>query len=148
MPSFSLFLLEATSRRKFFTTSSQVTSMSMSKQIVTSGQEFTQEEIDESFEKARREGAITDIMGNPMGEDEIVEEAVETDEKLQLPFQRALDIIKGLQGKILTIVDATYDDKERGKYVKDLMRDAFATQANWLMELTIGINEKRMKLKE
>jgi len=40
--------------------------------------------------------------------------------------------VKFLQGKILTIVDATFGDKEQKKAVKDLVNHAFSEQLSWI----------------
>lgn len=95
--------------------------------------EFTEEEITESFELARAKGEVTDLMGNPMGAGETV--AWEIGEEKDLSFTQIMGVMNGLQGKVLTIIDATFIDKERSKYVKDLIKDSFVHQADWLFEL-------------
>jgi len=43
--------------------------------------------------------------------------------------------IKYLQGKILTIIDASYTDSRQLKAVKDLVNDSFGTQLDWILQL-------------
>ena len=43
--------------------------------------------------------------------------------------------IKFLQGKILTIVEASYSDKEQRKAVKDLVNSAISNQLAWVLQL-------------
>ncbi|MFA5696337.1 MAG: hypothetical protein WC917_02725 [Bacilli bacterium] len=43
--------------------------------------------------------------------------------------------IKFLQGKVLTVIDASYSDKEQRKAVKDLVKSAFSIQLAWILQL-------------
>ena len=43
--------------------------------------------------------------------------------------------VKFLQGKVLTILDASFTDKEQKKAVKDLVNKAFSDQLTWIMQL-------------
>ena len=106
---------------------------------------ISQDELSKSFENALEKDEVTDIMGNPMREEleTPVFEAkdwIKTDdgsepELNKLTFQQSLFVLKGTQGKVLTIIDATFIDEKRLKYVKDLVKDAFSKQADWLFEL-------------
>ena len=56
-----------------------------------------------------------------------------------ITFEQARGILSATQGKILTIIDATHADHDsRTKYIKDLVRDAFSQQGNWLFDLATG----------
>lgn len=99
-----------------------------------SEEKFTQDEIAESFDEAIDKGEVTDLMGNKLIEADL--QNWETTENGQVDFEQALEILKGAQGKVLTIIDATIDDDRKRKYVKDLIKEAFNSQADWLFELT------------
>lgn len=43
--------------------------------------------------------------------------------------------VKFLQGKVLTVIDASYSDKEQKKAVKDLVNKAFSDQLSYIMQL-------------
>lgn len=43
--------------------------------------------------------------------------------------------IKFLQGKVLTLVDATFQDKEQKKAFKSLINSAFSQQLTWILQL-------------
>ena len=82
--------------------------------------------------KAMEDGECTDLMGNPMGEDELV--AIPTEkEGFKFFTDVVLPMMKTLEGKILTITDASFEDKQRVKFVKDLMKDAFSLSASNMM---------------
>jgi hypothetical protein len=57
---------------------------------------------------------------------------------------RAYDIYSGqtsfLLGKVLTIVDASFSDKEQRKAVKDLVRQQFREQEKWVYSICTGGN--------
>jgi hypothetical protein len=126
--------------------SSQVKLKNMSKSNRTRA--IPEEKITEAFEEALAKDAITDVIGNKIKKEEI---EITQDylkayglPKDKLSVGRILPIIRNLQGKVLTIIDATYDDKERGKYVKDLVKDAFSSTGDWVYELaTIDIEEEK-----
>ena len=110
-------------------------------------------ELDEFDKKAnelyeKNELTMMDVLGNEFPfdsqSDKIINEMV-TGEEIDLPVGRVLPVIKHLQGKILTIVDATYDDKERAKFVKDLVKDAFSSSSNWIYEMSIREFEGGLK---
>ncbi len=90
---------------------------------------------------------VTDVLGNPIQE---FEELPDTEEFFmseqdeageielsKLTFEQVRLVIHGLQGKVLTVIDATFDDQNRLKYVKDLVREAFSSQTNWLFEISM-----------
>jgi len=100
-----------------------------------------QTEIDRQAEEAFENGELqaVDILGNTgtiSKEDDIMYEMFTGKEK-DVPVHRILTVVKHLQGKVLTIVDASYDDKERAKFVKDLVKEAFSTSSNWMYEMSI-----------
>lgn len=85
-------------------------------------------------------------MGNPIdGISDLpdTEEFFESDQDApsiiphKITFDQARHVLSGAQGKVLTIIDATYTDTPRLKFVKDLIRNAFSEQGNWLFELAI-----------
>jgi predicted kinase len=45
-----------------------------------------------------------------------------------------------LLGKVLTVVDASYSDREQRKAVKDLVRQQFREQTKWVCSITTGAN--------
>ncbi len=100
-------------------------------------------------EKGIKLNETTDIMGNPVEEFADLPDTEEfflseqdiSDEVLthDLTFEQARNVLSGTQGKILTIIDATYADGDsRKKYIKDLVRNVFSQQGNWLFELATG----------
>lgn len=103
---------------------------------------YSEEEIAESFEKALEEGTLQDVMGNTITSNDLIEVDMETSTEAEVRTKRVIEGLKHLQGKVLTVVDATYQDKEQAKYVKDIIKDAFATQGNWFFELLI-VEEQR-----
>ena len=86
-------------------------------------------EIEEAFEESLKKGEVTDVMGNKLGEKDFICGGGTTS---------ILEILKTFQGKILTILDATFEDKERVKYVKDMVRGEFVI----LGDKIIDVNEK------
>ena len=106
---------------------------------------YTEEEINESAIEAWENGTMTavDILGNKepfSAKEDIVYEMFKGDEK-PVEIQRVLSVVKHLQGKILTVLDATFIDEKRIKYVKDLVKEAFSSSSNWLYELSIRESE-------
>lgn len=102
---------------------------------------YTEEEINESANEAYENGTMTavDILGNeePMSrKEDIIYEMLTGNEK-PVEIQRVLSVVKHLQGKVLTVLDATFTDEKRIKYVKDLVKEAFSSSSNWLYELSI-----------
>lgn len=113
--------------------------MSMSKKSkknpsAVSDRDIREEAIGEAFAVAQAKGQVTDVLGNQ------VKEFSEVDPKWgtqDFVFGTVIPQIKFLQGRILTIIDATCEDKERAKYVKDLVKDAFVSQADNIIQVTI-----------
>lgn len=95
---------------------------------------MSESKISEAFEIARAKGQVTDVLGNPQ------EDFTEINPKWgtqDFVMGTVIPQIKFLQGRILTIIDATCEDKERAKYVKDLVKDAFVSQADNIVQVTI-----------
>lgn len=67
----------------------------------------------------------------------ITENLSEEDGVKPIRIGQVLLSVSKLQGKILTIIDASFEDKERAKYVKDLVKDSFSSLSNQLYEATI-----------
>lgn len=103
---------------------------------------YTEEEINEMAEEAIKEGTMmeVDLLGNTEPykpeADDIMNEIVTGDEN-DLPVSRVLAVVRHLQGRVLTIVDASYDNETRAKFVKDLVKDAFSSSASWIYEMSI-----------
>lgn len=95
-------------------------------------------EIDRMAEEAYENGELeaVDILGNTGIIEPIMDEMFTGEEK-PLNAYRVLSILKHLQGKVLTVVDATFNDEKRIKYVKDLVKDCFSQSSNWLYEMSI-----------
>jgi hypothetical protein len=109
------------------------------------------EEETRAFEEAIQKKELVDVLGNPLQEEMMDQihkdfnrsEWVETSDGSEpefndLKFEQVRNILRSTQGKVLTIIDATFTDEKRLKYVKDLVKDAFSSQANWLFELATG----------
>ncbi len=66
---------------------------------------------------------------------------VATDQRGLMGEERALDYgviesqMKFLQGKVLTVIDASMDDGRKLKAVKDLVNKAFSEQLTWILQL-------------
>lgn len=99
-------------------------------------------------EQGIKVSSLTDLMGNPI---EGISNLPDTEEFFEseqddsgeivvkpVTFEQARNVLFGAQGKILTIIDATFTDEKRLKYVKDLVRNAFSQQGDWLFELATG----------
>ena len=56
-------------------------------------------------------------------------------EEKQLHYSAIESQISFLQGKVLTIVDASYSDERQLKAVKDLIKSAFHNQRTWILEM-------------
>lgn len=99
--------------------------------------------IDRMAEEAYENGELLgmDVLGNTETIEPIVDEMFTGEEK-PLDAYRVISVLKHLQGKVLTVVDATFSDEKRIKYVKDLMKDCFSQSSNWLYEMSIRDFEK------
>lgn len=98
-------------------------------------------EIDRQAEEAFENGELEmiDIIGNSepfLKENDILREMFTGEEK-PVDVERVLSIVKHLQGKVLTVLDATFTDEKRIKYVKDLVKEAFSSSSNWIYEMSI-----------
>jgi hypothetical protein len=58
------------------------------------------------------------------------------DETLALKFGCIQPNISGLEGKILTIIDASISDKEQNKAIKDLVRGEFRNTIDWFYQIS------------
>lgn len=98
----------------------------MSKELTKD--EIEELEINEQGQRAIDRGECVDLLGEPMSKDDFIEidPRWSTDEVV---LNVVIPQVKHLMGKVLTIIDATTEDKERGKYVKDLIKDAFSDEA-------------------
>lgn len=104
-------------------------------------QSEAEELIEESFNEAVRNGTLTDILGNPVDPKEM--QVVDPEwGKADFVTGTVFPQMKYLQGRVLTIVDATYEDKERAKYIKDIIKDAFVSQADSIMQMLINSETK------
>lgn len=55
--------------------------------------------------------------------------------EVKLNYFQVESQVKFLQGKVLTVIDASYSDKEQRKAVKDLVKSAFSIQLAWILQL-------------
>lgn len=96
------------------------------------------EEIDRVAAEAYENGELqaSDVLGNTEVIQPILDELFTGDEK-PLDAYRVLGVVKHLQGRVLTVVDATFTDEKRIKYVKDLVKECFSASSNWLYEMSI-----------
>lgn len=95
--------------------------------------EYTEEQVVEGFEKALEEGTLTDQMGNAMTEDDLFSV---NPEEVNLNLSFTLNVLKSMQGEVLTIIDATFTDEKRLKFVKDLIKRSFNSFSYRLCEFT------------
>jgi hypothetical protein len=110
---------------------------------------WTEGEINKSADEAFEKGElkIVDILGNEepfTKEQDIMHEMITGDEK-PLSVQRVLGVVKHLQGKVLTVIDATFTDQSRLKYVKDIVKDQFSQSSSWIYEMSIREFEEDTK---
>lgn len=96
------------------------------------------EHVDEMAEEAYQDGELeaVDILGNT-GKIEPIMDGMFTGDEKPLDAYRVLSILKHLQGKVLTVLDATFIDEKRIKYVKDLVKECFSASSNWIYEMSI-----------
>lgn len=107
------------------------------KQPLTGG--LTEEQINESFEEALEKGEVTDVLGNPIDLEAIDINSEYNHEEKDLNLNLVLNNLKVLQGKVLTVIDATAD-KEKCKFVKDIIRDAFVQTGELFVDV-VGRNQ-------
>lgn len=100
-------------------------------------------EIDRSAEEAYKKGELqaVDVLGNSETIEPLVDEMF-TGHEMPLEAYRVLSVVKHLQGKVLTVLDATFTDEKRIKYVKDLVKECFSSSSNWLYEMSLRKFEK------
>lgn len=100
-------------------------------------------EIDRLAEEAYRKGELQgiDVLGNSEVVEPLIDEMFTGHEK-PLDAYNVLSVVKHLQGRVLTVVDATFTDEKRLKYVKDLVKECFSASSNWLYEMSIRDFEK------
>lgn len=55
---------------------------------------------------------------------------------LRLEYVEIETQVKFLQGKVLTVIDASFPSNEQRKAVKDLINKSFSEQLNYLFQLT------------
>lgn len=55
-----------------------------------------------------------------------------------LPFSAIQAQTSFLQGKVLTIVDASYASETQNKAIKDLIKQTFADHIKWMRSLAFG----------
>lgn len=68
------------------------------------------------------------------GSQKTVTQEVKSEPK-ELSYNAILSQVKFLQGKVLTVIDAVSAEKEQKKAIKDLIKNAFSQQLNWIYEL-------------
>lgn len=104
---------------------------------------WSEEEVQESMQEAYESGELkmVDILGNDEVLDTITDEMF-TGHENPLEAHSVLSVVKHLQGKVLTVVDATFTDEKRIKFVKDLVKDCFSQSSNWIYEMSIRNFEK------
>jgi len=97
-----------------------------------------QTEIDRAAEEAYQNGTLkaVDILGN----EETIEPIMDmmfTGKEYPVSIYNIMSIIKHFQGEILTIVDATFVDERRLKYVKDIVKRSFTDLSGRLYTLSL-----------
>lgn len=63
----------------------------------------------------------------------------------KMEYQFVYDNLKELEGRMLTIAEATVD-KDKQKATKDIIRDAFSTKYNWLFEFCCILDLEEIKV--
>jgi len=56
-------------------------------------------------------------------------------EEKELGYKAIAAQISFLLGKVLTIIDASIEDEQRNKAIKDLIRNAFSDKLDWIYQL-------------
>ena len=90
--------------------------------------ELSQDEINESFDESLKKGEVTDLMGNELTEKDFISISK------KVSVWDTVGLLKPFQGKILTIIDASYDGT-KSKYVKDLIKGEFVRFADNIIEI-------------
>lgn len=112
--------------------------MSKGKRAPFPSEELSAEEVAESYEYAAKNGLVTDTMGNKIDtENDMVE--YDTTEPKVFSFNDVLPSFQYLQGRVLTIIDASIPDADsRNKFIKDLVKDAFVQHADKILTLSVA----------
>ena len=71
-------------------------------------------------------------------------------EEEKYTYQTVETQVKYLQGKVLTVIDASFSDERQLKAVKDLINKSFSEQLDWIYELgyetrAVGMAAKKYK---
>lgn len=104
---------------------------------------WTEEEVSASMQEAYEKGELKEV--DMLGNEEVVEPLCDemfTGHEKPLDAYDVIGVVKHLQGKVLTVVDATFTDEKRIKFVKDLVKECFSASSNWLYEMSIRDFEK------
>ncbi len=56
--------------------------------------------------------------------------------EVELSYSAIAAQVKFIQGKVLTVVDASYGDAVQRKAIKDIINNYFSESLNWLYDLT------------
>ena len=88
---------------------------------------LSNEEVSDSFEEALENGEVTDAVGEKMSKDDFM--TLDPKKVTETIFQVLSNSRKRLEGRLLTIIDAT-SDKERAKYIKDLIKSEIRSESS------------------
>lgn len=112
-------------------------------------QQMKELDVDGLAEEAYQNGELqaVDMLGNTETIEPLMDEMFTGHEK-PLAAYDVLGVVKHLQGRVLTVVDATFTDEKRLKFVKDLVKECFSASSNWLYEMSIRDFEKICQCKE
>lgn len=61
--------------------------------------------------------------------------------ELKFSYYNIESFLKNLQGKVLTVIDATHTDTEQRKATKDILREIFCQSINNVYEIAISKDE-------
>jgi len=70
-----------------------------------------------------------------VSKDEVVEFQVPVCKEIPLEYSAIESQMRFLEGKVLTIIDASYGDLVQRKAIKDLIKGVFGSQMSWIYEL-------------
>ena len=70
-----------------------------------------------------------------VSKDKVVEFEVKTNGEQSLQYNAIESQMRFLEGKVLTVIDASYGDLVQRKAVKDLIKDKFSSQMSWIYKL-------------
>lgn len=99
---------------------------------------YTEEEINEMAEEAYKNGELeaVDLLGNSQVIEPIMDEMFSGKER-PIDLYNVISVTKHLQGDVLTVIDATFTDEKRIKYVKDLIKRCFTEVSGSLYNLSL-----------